>query len=350
MKQKPSKYIKKTRLRQRILFTFSYVLFFSLFWTGVFFNIVIRMFITEDEHYHVIEQVVTGRAGFILFVLMTVMFLLAEIASYFLANSITRPIEKLGDFALDMSKGNFESNDFEFIDIELENLNAALNESVRRLGVSDKAQKDFFQNASHELRTPIMSIKIYAEGIAYGVMEPNQAAETIMAETDRLSELVTDLLYITKIDTESTAYKPDKIDLIAMIEACIKHHKAVAEKKGIGFKFDFEGSHFDYECVPELLSRAVDNLISNAIRYAVDEVTIQFRKNEMGIQIVVMDDGDGIDEETLPQVFERFYKGSGGITGIGLAIVKSIAEQHKGYVSAENAKDKGAVFTISLPM
>ena len=345
---KTSKSRGKTRLRRRILAAFSSVLFFSFLLTGIIFNIAIRLFPSGD--YYVAEEAATGRAGVTLIFLVAVMFIVSVIVTYFLANSITRPIEKLGKYALGIGKGNFETNDFEFRDVELENLNTAFNMSVKQLGAYDKTQKDFFQNASHELRTPLMSIKVYAEGIVYGLMESKKAGETILAETDKLSDLVTDLLYIAKIDNITTVYNTEKADLVKIIKECAARQQALADKKQIKFAYNFNDSQVPYECVAELLSRAVDNLISNAIRYAASEVTVSCLKVGSNIKISVADDGSGIEPETLPHVFERFYKCKGGNTGIGLAIVKSIADQHKGQVTAENGLQGGAEFTLTLPL
>ena len=194
-----------------------------------------------------------------------------------------------------------------------------------------------------------MSIKVYAEGIVYGLMESKKAGETILEETDRLSDLVTDLLYIAKIDNISTVFDTEKADLIMIIKDCAARQQAVADKKQISFVFDFDDSPILYECVAELISRAIDNLISNAIRYAASEITVSCRKKEKQVSIIVADDGGGIEPETLPNVFERFYKGKGGNMGIGLAIVKSIADQHNGHVTAGNRTEGGAIFTLTLP-
>jgi len=343
---------KKTKIRQRILTAFSCVLFFSFLLTGIIFNIAMSTFSTTFEHYYVaeylVEQQITGRAGLTLFVLIGVMFVMAEIAAYFLANSITRPIEKLGVFAKGMGSGNFAANDFEFNDIELENLNAALNKSVKQLEAYDSRQKTFFQNASHELRTPLMSIKCYAEGISYGIMDAKQASETILQETDRLTELVSDLLFIAKIDNISTPYTVEELDLVALIKDRAHRQEALASKNNIRFTFDFGEDSLSYECTEELISRAFDNLISNAVRYAKSEITISLHKDANNVIITIADDGDGIEADALPYIFERFYKGRGGNTGIGLAIVKSIVDQHRGHIEGANGNG-GAVFTITLP-
>ena len=103
-----------------------------------------------------------------------------------------------------------------------------------------------------------------------------------------------------------------------------------------------------YKCSAELISRVVDNLISNAVRYAESEIVVTCQATAGQIQITVADDGTGIEPQLLPQVFERFCKGKGGNHGIGLAIVKSIVGQYGGTVEAENT-GKGAKFTVTLP-
>jgi len=347
---------KKSKIRIRILKAFFAVLFCSFLLTGVVFNIAIR-FSMDGEHFLSAEQYayadtsgVVGRAGLILFVLTGIMFIMACIISYFLSNSLTRPIEKLSAFALNIGSGDFTENNFEFRERELENLNNALNKSVKQLAVYDSEQKMFFQNVSHELRTPLMSIKCYAEGVAFELMEPKAASETILQETDRLSDLVTDLLYIAKIDNITTVYTTAEMNLTEIIRECAVRQQVTADKRQIRFSFDFAEEDILYECVSELISRALDNLISNAIRYADSEIILSCHKKARHIEIHAVDDGAGIEAETMLHMFERFYKGTDGNHGIGLSIVKSIVEQHGGHITAENGDQGGAVFIVVLPV
>jgi len=346
----------KTKIRTRILRAYSAVLFFSFLLTGVIFNFAIRMFAVEGEaNLHEYQQLyyeasgIIGRVSIIFIILIGIMFLMAVIVTYFLANSLTRPIEKLGDFALNIGKGDFSQNDFQFQEEELEDLNIALNKSAKQLEEYDSEQKAFFQNASHELRTPLMSIKCYAEGISFGVMEPKEASETILTETDKLSDLVTDLLYISKIDNITTAYTKSEVNLMDLLRESAERQKALADKKQISFSFDFDSIPIQYTCVVELLARAVDNLISNAVRYAKSEIILSCHRAKGKIVLCVADDGAGVAPDAMPHIFERFYKGIDGNHGIGLSIAKTIVEQQGGEISAVNSADGGAVFTITLP-
>jgi signal transduction histidine kinase len=282
--------------------------------------------------------------------LVCVLFIITNIVTFFLSNSITRPIEKLSVFASKIGHGDFTPVDFQFKDKEFESLNIALNNSAKQLGIYDNEKKAFFQNVSHELRTPLMSIQCQAEGISFGLMEPKKASETILFETQRLSDLVADLLYISKIDNITTVYKTTSVNLPEIIRSCAQRQELVAEKKGIRFTFDFIETTVEYECAGELISRAVDNLISNAIRYASTEIVLSCNRDQNQITICVADNGCGIEPDCLPFIFERFYKSNGGNHGIGLSIVKSIAEQHHGSITAKNKTNGGAEFIMTLPL
>jgi len=341
---------RKIKIRKRILAAFTAVLFVSSALTGAIFNIAIRVTAIYQGQSLAETGMNPGRSGIILVVLISVMFVISVIASYFLSNSITRPIETLGEFAQGIGQGEFTPNDFDFNELELENLNTALNNSVKKLAVYDSEQKAFFQNVSHELRTPLMSIKCYAEGISIGLMEPKKASETILQETDKLSELVADLLYISQIDNIASTFSCSEWDVLEIIRGSAERQQALAEKRHICFSFNFAESTVFCECSAELLSRAVDNLISNAIRYASSEIVISCSRKESAIEINVTDDGCGVEPKRLPHIFERFFKGPGGNHGIGLSIVKSIVEQHQGSITATNTERGGASFTISLPL
>jgi signal transduction histidine kinase len=341
---------KKITIHRRILVTFTAVLFVSFLLTGVMFNVTMSIIENMDDNTTVLGRAVPQRANLVLVVLISAIFTIAVGATYVLSNSITRPIEKLRNFAMGIGKGEFVTNDYDFREQELEDLNNALNTSISRLGVYDNEQKTFFQNASHELRTPLMSIKCYAEGILYEVMEPKSASETILKETDKLTDLVTDLLYIARIDNISTAYKKEIIDLVELLKERTQELSAVAEKGQIQFIHNSKGEHVYYECIPDLLTRGIDNVLSNALRYAKSRITLSCNEQENHIVITIFDDGSGIEPDVLPHVFERFYKGKNGLTGVGLSIVKSIMEQHKGSVSAKNNELGGAEFRIILPI
>ena len=310
---------------------------------------------TNESAYWVIYADITGLSNFartinrFLIILVCIMFTVAIFLAFFFSNSITQPIQKLCMLALNIGRGDFTSKDYKFKDKEFEDLNMALNKSAKQLSIYDNEQKAFFQNVSHELRTPLMSIQCYAEGISCGLMEPKKASDTILQETTRLNDMVKDLLYISKIDNITSTYITTSVDLIKIIRECVHRQQAVADKKRVSFSFVFDEDAVYFDCVSELISRAIENILSNAIRYAKSKITISCSKVDKNIEICIKDDGVGIETEVMPYIFERFYKGKDGHYGIGLSIVKSIVEQHNGIIKTENVIDSGASFTISMP-
>jgi len=351
---KLEKACKKIRIHKRITRAFFGVLFFAFILTAIVFDLGRQQAADLEISYilrqygYVVEELIQSRTHWLMLAFVAAIFIAAAVGAYFVSVSITRPIEQLSQFAVGIGKGNFTPNELEFADLELSELNDALNKSVKQLETYDKEQKTFFQNASHELRTPLMSIKCYAEGITAGIMQPEEAANTILQETDKLTELVKELLYVSQIDNISNTYIKENIDLVQLVKERVARQKAQADARHIEFVYELGASALPYKCVFELLGRALDNLISNAIRYAKSQITISMHLRGGYIGIKVADDGAGIHPGVIPHIFERFYKGEGGNTGIGLSIVKSIVEQHKGTIAVENS-DTGAVFTIILP-
>lgn len=321
---------------------------------GQTFYLSIMPAIDDDSRFTVFYLDITDIVQFtavvnrVLVLLVAIIWLVSIILAGFMADSLVKPLRKLRDFVHQIGKGDFTQYNFEFVSDEFQELNQSINQAARQLAKYDNEQKVFFQNVSHELRTPLMSIKSYAEGIKYGIMIPSAASKTILDATDNLAEMVDDILYVSRIDS-LTAPEMHRSNLTAIVDNRIAYHKPVAVSMGLELKLISGGESIMVNCVPSYIERAVDNLVSNALRYAVSLITIEVFKRDNVVMIRVTDDGPGFEQEEIPRVFERFFRGKKGITGIGLSIVKSITDQHKGTVSAQNGEDCGAVLTIQLP-
>jgi len=292
-------------------------------------------------------QRITAGVNLRLIMVVAAIWFATMLMSTFLAGSLARPLKVLSQFAKQIGQNDFTPNPVTFENEEFEELNQSLNHTAKQLAKYDNDQKTFFQNVSHELRTPLMSIKSYAEGIKYGVMDSEMAVSTILECTDRLTDMVGDILYVSRIDN-ITPPMMEEVNFTALIEERVARQKALAEGKGLALEFTAEGEQIMISCVTSYIERAVDNLISNACRYAESTITLDVSTSGPRAILCVKDDGPGFAPEQLPHVFERFYKGKNGLTGIGLSIVKSVVEQHKGTAAAENG-EKGAVLTINLP-
>lgn len=229
---------------------------------------------------------------------------------------------------------------------------------VRRL---EQVRSDFVANVSHELRTPLTSIKGYVETLLDGVIEDTATAQkflTIMnSEADRLNRLISDLLYLSKLETGRLELAKKWLDSRQLIDTVADLLKPVAEEKNITLESAVEAGAETIYGNSGMLEQVLFNLLENAVKYSYDGgvVRIEMAPYEQGAAIKVIDSGIGIPAEALPRIFERFYrvdKGrsrKAGGTGLGLSIVKHIVERHRGQVQVASEEDKGTVFTIILP-
>ena len=209
-------------------------------------------------------------------------------------------------------------------------------------------QQTFFQNASHELKTPLMAIQGYAEGIQAGVMDTGSAAEVILAESDRMTELVDELLDISKIDMGRQPLALSEMDVRELLYDSIRAVEPAAAGGGITITPDFPETPVMVSCNDTRLRRAVTNVLSNGVRYARSQLHLTCRADKRHVTIQIQDDGDGIAEADLPHIFDRFYMGKSGKSGIGLALTREIIHLHRGTIRAYNG-ETGAVFEITLP-
>lgn len=219
-----------------------------------------------------------------------------------------------------------------------------------RIEEAEAAQAKFFQNASHALRTPLTAIRGYAEGLSSGVMRDAKAsAAIIMEHSDKMSALVDELLYSSKLDAHMEAAGGELFDLTETLRRCIRSVAGSAQERNLRMDLRLQGGEFLLSGNEEMIERALTNILSNAVRYARTEVAVSLRAAEKHALITVADDGEGIAQEDLPHIFERFYKGRGGVTGLGLSITQEAVRRHGGTVSAFSQEGQ-TTFTVLLPL
>ena len=231
---------------------------------------------------------------------------------------------------------------------------------IRRL---EKVRRDFVANVSHELKTPITSIKGFVETLLDGaVNEPGQARhflEIIARHADRLNAIIEDLLNLSRLEDDDKKRKIsfEKTLLKPVLTTAVGLSKIKAEEKQIKIDLNCDGN-IKSTINAALLEQAIANLLDNAVKYSEQggEVKIDVRQKDKEIAISVQDNGCGIEKKYLSRIFERFYvvdkarsRKLGG-TGLGLAIVKHIAQVHSGYVTVDSSPGKGGTFTIHLPV
>ena len=167
----------------------------------------------------------------------------------------------------------------------------------------------------------------------------------ILEESDRLTDMVEDLLYLSKMDNITKDYSLVESDMREILSNCTLKQKPTAIKNSISFKYEFDDNPVILKCDEKSIYRGFLNIIDNALRYAKSDIILGCKKEDNKIVIFIENDGDKIPEKDLNHIFDRFYKGSKGKHGIGLSIVKSIINKHKGKIYVEN-NDVGVRFTI----
>lgn len=271
---------------------------------------------------------------------------------------LRRQLRQVADMARDVAAGDYDRRlDPGDAGDEVTVLADSLNSMAARLGEAEEARKRLLADLAHELRTPIASLSVTVEAVADGVLEPDAATLSTLAEqTDRLTRLAGDLRDIS--DAEGgLAVHPVPCDVADLLE---KARAAAAEAYAAkGVRLEVEGSpagtvRADAQRVGQVLA----NLLSNALRHTPSGglVRLAATVGPDGGVLSVTDTGDGIEAEHLPYVFERFYRTDtarardAGGTGIGLAISSEIARAHGGALTAASpGRDQGATFTLTLP-
>ena len=226
----------------------------------------------------------------------------------------------------------------------------------------EEVRRDFVANVSHELKTPITSIKGFVETLQEGALNKPQEAkrflEIIARHADRLNAIVDDLLSLSRLEEDSEKRRLffENTYLRPVLVSAVELSKIKAEKKNITVELICDES-IAAKINSALIEQAVLNLIDNAIKYSNDNsnVKISVQKQEKEILISVCDKGCGIEKQHLSRIFERFYvvdksrsRKLGG-TGLGLSIVKHISQVHGGCVTVESKVNEGSTFTIHLP-
>ncbi|MCM3599267.1 cell wall metabolism sensor histidine kinase WalK [Robertmurraya korlensis] len=224
----------------------------------------------------------------------------------------------------------------------------------------EQMRKDFVANVSHELKTPITSIKGFSETLLDGAMEDKQTLEAfltiILKESDRLQTLIQDLLDLSKMEKQGFQLSIQKINIVDVLNEVLPILAGKALEKKIDLQFEAEEEVIFVEGDVYRLKQVFINLITNAISYTPEEgsVKVEVRERTSKIRIKVIDTGIGIERKEIPRIFERFYRvdrarsrNSGG-TGLGLAIVKHLIEAHRGNIRVESKVGRGTTFIIEL--
>ncbi|GAA3409990.1 sensor histidine kinase [Paenibacillus hodogayensis] len=296
-----------------------------------------------------IEQELLGRLLIVFGAGVALMFGL----SLLITNRLIKPLNRLRTELRKVTERRF--SDVELIETggEIGSVAQTVYDMAGELNKFIQVQKHFFQNASHELKTPLMSIAGYAEGIRDGVFEGEgvrKGLDIILSESDRMKNIVTEMTLLAKLDSEEHIFRIDDVQLKDVLNETSERINPLLVRKGLAL-------HMEHDALIGLVVRgdrdkllqALLNIVSNAVRYARRDIYLRAALRDGKVEITVSDDGDGIPDELLPYLFHRFVKGKDGDSGLGLAIARAIVERCGGLITARNGSNGGAVFTLGFP-
>jgi len=285
---------------------------------------------------------------------------LAGIGAWLLATRALRPLRSMALQARQITQDSLDQRiAVDDAAEELEVVIAGFNDLLSRLDRSFETMRRFVADASHELRTPISVIRGEAE-VALSRERPaaeyRESLATVLDESRRLSVLIDDLLNLARSDSGRFQLESREFYLNELLADCCRSMRGLATARNLRLEC-LPAADLQYRGDEQLLRRLILNLLDNAIRYtpAGGRITAALEAGSSGIRIRVADTGIGIPPEHAPRVFERFYRAdearsrAAGGFGLGLSIVKCIAEAHHGAVECASAPGSGSTFTVTLP-
>ncbi len=276
--------------------------------------------------------------------------LVAILLSYFVTRRLVTPLERLKEEVKKIERREF--GDLKEIKSsgEIKDVALSVNEMGLELQRYIDSQQTFFQNASHELKTPLMTIQGYAEGIRDGIFtgeDMEKGLNVVTSEVNRLKTLINEMTLLAKLDSEKSMVEQDQINLDELIKKVLDRIYPYAIEQDVTVEYLEHDSVIILGDEDKLL-RAFLNIITNGIRYAKSHIGITVEEMKDKIIIRIVDDGAGIDEHIRPYLFHRFVKGKAGDTGLGLAISRAIIEQSNGTISVNNKPGAGAEFILEF--
>jgi two-component system sensor histidine kinase BaeS len=300
-----------------------------------------------------------GQAGGYFLVTGAFALIVAAVVAALLARRLTRPIAAMQDTAGRIAAGDLSARVpiAGLPDDELGSLARSIDAMADELQTAQGHERAFLLNISHDLRTPLTSIKGYAEAMADGVIESppdrSRAAGVILAEARRLERLVADLLDLARLDAHEFSLDARRVDARAVVDATVDGFAPAAREWGVRLE-RASGDPVDLDADPERLAQIVANLVENALKYARSEVKVDLARHNGQVELHVDDDGPGIALDERERVFERLYTARGTPsrkvgTGIGLAVVHELAAAMGGSATCEPLAAGGTRFVVRIP-
>lgn len=294
-------------------------------------------------------------------ILICIFMVIGVLTAFFISYMAVRDTRKIKSQLVNMKDGFLGQISSDGLWREAGSIVDNMNGIFAKSQLLEESRQEFVSNVSHELKTPITSMKVLSESI---LMQDNVPVEMyrefmndIVLEIDREAQIISDLLTLVKTDKGSDSLNIERVDINELMEVILKRLTPLAEKRSIEITFEsFREVEADIDKVKFTL--AISNLIENGIKYNVDGgwIRVSLNADHKNLYIKVADSGVGIPEDCVEHIFERFYRvdkarsrDTGG-TGLGLAISKNIIVMHKGIINVYSEPGKGTTFTVRVPM
>ena len=284
---------------------------------------------------------------------------IAVLIALFLSNNLLKPIQALTNASVQMSLGDLNQR----VNIkgwgELDQLGQAFNSMAESLQKAEERRRQLTADIAHELRTPLAVQRAQLEAIRDGVYEcSSDNIHSVLSQNELLTRLVEDLRTLTLADSGELRLELLETDLLELVQQVVARFNPQAEKRQISISVKNEKPIPPIWLDRDRIAQILGNLLSNALRYTPPqgEISISLNCTEQEAIVMVKDSGPGIPPESLPFIFDRFYRAdqsrsrSDGGSGLGLTIAKKIAQLHRGSLTAQNHPAGGSVFILSLPV
>ena len=293
--------------------------------------------------------------------LIGIIVVLSIFLSWLLSTILVKPLARVTKAIEDLTDG-MQDDAISVPDYtETELITDAFNKMVNRMKILDESRQEFVSNVSHELKTPLTSMKVLADSLVGQQGVPEELYQEFMgditAEIDRENKIITDLLSLVKMDKKVADLNITHMDINQLLEDILKRLRPIADKRNIDLILDcFRPVEADVDEVKFTL--AISNLVENGIKYNVDDgwVRVSLDADHKYFYVTVADSGMGIPEDSIERIFERFYrvdkshsKEIGG-TGLGLAITRSAIAMHHGAIKVFSKEGEGTTFSVRIPL
>lgn len=314
-------------------------------------------FIYLMDYLHVLKPLTSRRFPIIIMFMLIISLLVSIIITTIAGNRTLRPLNKIIDATKEIAAGNFDIRLENRYPYEFSRLTKSVNEMAKELGSIETLRDDFVSTISHEYKTPIVSIKGFAKLIKKGNLSKerqNEYLDIIISESERLTQLSNNVLLLSKVTSSDRMSDITEFLLDEQLRKAILLLESRIKTKNITLNMELDSCTIQTN--EELLNQVWINLLTNAIKFTKDNGTISLKlvNDREKVQVVIEDNGIGMDEEVTKHIFDKFYQGDSSHSsqgnGLGLALVKRIIDLCNGSIEVYSELDKGSKFIVELPV